>query len=239
MQCYKRQIEVDEHDLDFNGVARASALMRYIQSAAQYQLAENGLSYELLKSKKRAFILSKITMEFSEEIHAFDHLNATTFPCESRGYSFLRCYTLEKNGITVGKAASIWALIDTDTHALVRVNDFDLGLDTYTPLDLSPGRIIMPSHMSRVGTYAVTYGTVDQNRHMNNTCYPDMYSTFLPMEGKRIDRITINFLNEAPMGDTLTVMCAVQDDFYFFRTVRSDGKTNTEAEIHLTDLNIN
>lgn len=236
MQYYRRPIEVDVHDVDYNGVARASALMKYIQSAAQYQLTDSGLSYDNLKDKKRAFILSRIKMEFTADIRAYEKLTAITFPCESRGFSFLRCYKLERDGVTVGRAASIWALIDTDDHSLVRVNDFDLGLETYSPLDLSPGRILMPNDMAVVGEYPVHYGSVDQNRHMNNTAYPDMYSTFLPMENKRIDTITINYANEAPIADKLTVMRGERDGLWCFRTLRSDGKVNTEAEIHLTDI---
>ena len=56
MEYFNTQLTVDIHDVDFNGVARTSALMKYIQSAAQTQLTENGMSYDQLKNKKRAFI---------------------------------------------------------------------------------------------------------------------------------------------------------------------------------------
>ena len=93
MHFYRKNIEVDIHDVDFNGVARASSLMRYIQMAAQSQLTDNGLSYDALKNKKRAFILSRIKMEFTKDVRAYEKLSAITFPCDSRGYSFLRCYS--------------------------------------------------------------------------------------------------------------------------------------------------
>ena len=236
MEYYQRGLEVDVHDVDINGVARASALMRYIQSAAQYQLSDNGMSYDSLKSRSRAFILSRIKIEFTAPIRAYERLRAITFPCESRGYSFLRCYKLKRDEITVARAASIWALVDTDTHSLIRVNDFDLGLDTYTPLDIAPGRIVMPQEMQEVGKFPVSYGVIDQNRHMNNTAYPDMYASFLPMDGNRISSISINYSNEAPMGDTLTLLRGERDGIYFFKTLRSDGKINTEAEIELTKI---
>ena len=236
MQYYRKNIEVDIHDVDFNGVARTSSLMRYIQSAAQSQLTDNGLSYDTLKSKKRAFILSRIKMEFTENVRAYEKLNAITFPCDSRGYSFLRCYSLERDGLTIGRAVSVWALIDTDTHGLVKVSDFELGLETYSPLDITLTRIAHPAEMLNVGTYKVEYGMVDQNKHMNNTVYPDMYSNFLPLENKRIKSISISYLAEVPAGDTLTVMRGFFDGSYYFRTVRSDGKINSEAEIQICDI---
>ena len=236
MQYFKTDITVDIHDVDFNGVARASALMKYIQSAAQSQLTENGMSYDELKLKKRAFLLSKVKIELTSTVRAYEKLTAITFPCNSRGYSFLRCYKLQRNGETIGRAASVWALIDTSTHSLIRVNDFDLGLQTYDTLDMPLTRIVIPSNIEDVGTYTVNYSDTDQNKHMNNTRYPDMYSNFLPLENKRIESITIFYSNEAPMGEKLTVQRAYSDGIYYFRTVREDGKVNTEAEIKICDI---
>ncbi len=236
MEKYKKELCVDIHDVDFNGVAKASSLMKYVQLAAQAQLTENGKSYDQLKSQKRAFILSRMKLEFTSPVRAFENLTAITFPCESRGFSFLRCYKLKRGEETVARAVSLWALIDTDTHSLVRVNDFELGLQTFDPLDLPLGRFVIPASLKEVGKYAVHYGDVDQNRHMNNTRYPDMYANYLPMENKRIAEITINYQNEAPARDTLTVYMGALDDVYYFRTVRSDGKVNTEAEVRLVEI---
>ena len=236
MQDFRTNLTVDIHDVDFNGVAKTSALMRYIQSAAQTQLTVNGRSFDNLRREHRAFILSKIKMEFGATIRAYEPLTAITFPCNSRGYSFLRCYKLKRDGVTVGRAVSVWALVDTETHGLVRVNDFDLGLETYDPLDMPLSRIVIPSDIKKAGTYSVTYADTDQNIHMNNTRYPDMYSNFLPLENKRIESITISYQSEAPMGDTLTVERAECDGLYYFRTLRSDGRINSEAEIKLCDL---
>ena len=95
----------------------------------------------------------------------------------------------------------------------------------------------MPSELSCVGEYEVRYGDVDQNRHMNNTKYPDMYSSFLPLENKRIRAMAINYHNEAPMGERLRVLSACREENkYYFRTLREDGKINSEAEILLENL---
>ena len=235
---FRTHLIADIHDVDHNGVVRTSSLMKYIQSAAQTQLTLNGMSYDQLKDMKRAFILSRIKMEFTEPVRAYEKLTAVTYPCDSRGYSFLRCYALEKDGVTIGRAVSIWALIDTETRALVKVNDFELGLQTHEPHTLALSRFTMPTSIREVGTYTVNYGDVDQNCHMNNTRYPDMYSNFLPLDGKRIRTISINYQNEAPRGEKLRVERAdgIDGYTYYFRTIREDGKVNTEAEIVLEDI---
>ena len=236
MEYYTKEFEIDTHEVDFNGVARTSALMRIMQSTAEAQLTDNRLSYDELKGMKRAFILSRMRMEFTKGLRVCDKVYGSTFPCHSRGYSFLRCYQLTSNGETVGRAVSVWALIDTDSRSLVKVNDFDLGITTYNPLDYEMTRFVLPKTLTEVGKYRVDYSMTDRNRHMNNTRYPDMYATFLNMEGKRISEITINYINEAPMGALLTIYLAEDRDLYYFRTVREDGKVNSEAEIRLVDI---
>ena len=235
---FRTHLIADIHDVDHNGVVRTSSLMKYIQSAAQTQLTLNGMSYDQLKDMKRAFILSRIKIEFTEPVRAYENLTAVTYPCDSRGYSFLRCYALEKDGMTIGRAVSIWALIDTETRALVKVNDFELGLETHEPHTLALSRFTLPASIREVGTYTVNYGDIDQNCHMNNTRYPDMYSNFLPLDGKRIRTISINYQNEAPRGEKLRVERAdgIDGYTYYFRTIREDGKVNTESEIVLEDI---
>lgn len=236
MNRYRKQIEVDVHDVDFNGVCRVSSLMKYIQSTAQMQLTENGMSYDQLRDINRAFIISKIRLEFNSPVYEYDRLEAETFPCVSRGYSFLRCYGLYKNGELIGRAISVWALIDTENRSLVKVGDFDLNLSTFEPWDMPLGHIRMPSAMVKVGEYVVAYADLDRNKHINNTKYADIFASFLPLDKKRIDSITISYVNEAKFRDKLDVYLEKSGDLFYIRTVREDGKINAEAEIHVTSL---
>ncbi len=236
MDAYRIKETVDIHDVDYNGIAKTSSIMRYIQTAAQCQLTERGMSYDSLRERRRAFILSRIKLEVLKPLRAYAPLTAISYPCESRGYSFLRCYELEEDGITVARAVSVWALINTESHALVRVNDFELGLTVLPPLDMTLGHMRLPSELTDIGGYGVHYGDVDQNMHMNNTKYPDMYSNFLPLDGRMIRSITINYSNDAHIGEKLRVQRAEKSGIYYFRTVRGDGKINSEAEIELCSI---
>ena len=233
---YRIKTEVDIHDVDFNGIAKTSSIMKYIQSAAQSQLADGGMSYDQLKSNNRAFLLSRLKLEILKPLRAYTPLTAITYPCESRGYSFLRCYALESDGEIVARAISMWALIDTESRALVRVSDFDLGLPTLPQNGIILGAMRLPSTLADIGGYGVHYGDVDQNRHMNNTKYPDMYSNFLPLNGKMIRSMAINYSSEAQMGEKLRIQRAEEGGYFYFRTLRSDGKINSEAQIELCDI---
>ena len=71
---------------------------------------------------------------------------------------------------------------------------------------------------------------------MNNTKYPDMYSNYLPLKGKMIKSVSINYINEATFGEKLRVQRALENDTYYFRTIRSDEKANSGAKIELSDI---
>lgn len=236
MNDFRIKTSVNVHDVDYNGVAKASAVMSYLQSAADSQLVSNGMSYNELKGINRAFLLSRMKLEILSPLRENTPLTAITFPCESRGFSFLRCYALEADGVTVARAVSLWALIDTENRSLIKVDDFDLSLPTLPPIDLALTRIKLPEVMTDVGGYGVHYGDVDRNMHMNNTKYPDMYSNYLPLANKRIRSITINYTSEAKMGERLRVLRGEAGGLYYFRTVRGDGRINSEAEIELSNI---
>ena len=236
MPDFRYTLSVDVHDVDFNGVARASSLMRYMQTAAQSQLSSIGLSYDQLRERGRAFILSRMKMEFYEPVRTYEPLTAISYPCDSRAFSFLRCYALERDGVTVGRAASIWALVDTESRSLVPVSGFDLDLELLPHNDMSLDRIVMPKSATEVGSYTVGYADTDQNRHMNNTRYPDMFASFLPLEGRRIRTLSIQYVNEAPMGERLTVFTAEENGVYYIKTLLSDGRVNSLATAELVEI---
>ena len=228
---YKKQFTVDIHDIDYRGITKISSLMRFLQSSAESQLGENKMSYDELKTAKRAFILSRITVKINSDSGVGDTLVASTYPTDSRGFTFLRCFGIERDGEQICAATSAWALIDTESRSLLRVDSFELGLELHPAHDLSLARFILPREMNEVGIYTVGYGAIDRNRHMNNTAYPDVYLTYLPMDNIRISEITISYRSEALMGDILTIYMSKSEDSYYFKTVKQDGTVNTEAEI--------
>ena len=236
MNYFSQKITVDVHDVDFNGVCRASALLRYIQSSAQQQLTDSGMSYDELKRMGKAFIISRMHAEFTSSVHTYDKLDAETFPCDSRGFSFLRCYRLLKDGEVIGRAISVWALVDINTRALVKVADFDLNLPTFAPLDITINHIKMPSTLADVGEYTVGYSDLDQNRHINNTKYADIFSNFLPLDKKRICSLTISYIHDAKWKEKIRVLRAEENGAYYIRTVKEDGTVNAEARIELSDI---
>ena len=231
---YSENHKVLSQFTDKNGILKTGALIRYMQECAANAMAADGPSYDELLERGWTFVLSKITVSIYADIHANDELEVQTWATESARVSFNRAYRVLRGGCVVAEAASVWALIDTSRHRPVKVTDAALAYREDAPLDIeAPSRIPLPyDRLSLVGERRVCYSDVDRNGHMNNTVYADMLCDFVfRSEIGRVSTMSISFLTEAPFGEELKVYMAHDDDTYYVRTLREDGKTNIEAEI--------
>ncbi len=231
---------VDSHDVDFNGVARASTLMRFMQEAANSQCRYCGPTLESLRDEKGwTFLLSRFSAGFYATVFPYDELKVETWGVESRGFSFLRCYRIWRGESVVTEATAVWALVDIASRRPVRVSEYHPGFDYDEMLTLdTPPRIVFPaaSPMKLVGEHLIGYGEIDANNHLNNTRYSDMLCNVLDMKDKRIYRMSLNFLNEARFGDTVNIYATQQGESNYLRTLRSDGKVNVEAQFILGEI---
>lgn len=236
---YGYSLSSDCHDTDGEGFLRPSSVLRYMQTAANLQLHHCGPTNEELRERGQAFVLTRIALEFFQPIAAYEELYAQTWGLESRGFSFGRCYRLSKGTQTVARAQSVWALLNIKDKKPLPVSAFEAGFGTDAPFEKPlPLRMRMPhdEYFREIGQHHVSYAETDINRHMNNTCYPDMLVDFLPLAGKRVSSMTLNFCREAPSGELLTVHRAEVDGRYFFRTYRQDGLVNIEASVDLVPI---
>lgn len=233
--------KVNAHDTDLNNIVSLTGLLRYMQDSANCQMEDDGLSYDELFSRGLAFVLSRIKVSIYHPIYSHDEIEVETWACESSGVSFNRCYRIKRDGEIMAEAFSIWALVDTNAHRLIRVSDFEgeYGSDSPVELDMSK-RFRLPAdiNLTLVGERNVEYQDVDMNRHINNTRYGDILFGYIPeIENNRVIKFEINYISEAPLGETLKVYMAKGDDGnYYFRTVREGSKTNVEAEMMIENI---
>ena len=232
---------INAHDVDFNGLLTPTGYMKYLQDCAYCQMETDGPSYDELFSRGLAFIISRIRILFFEPVRAHENVTVTTWSGGGHAASFFRCYGMEKDGREIARGRSVWALYDFKNKKLVRYADAEINY----AIDEDPGieitkRPEITGIPELLGVKEVFYTDVDQNRHMNNTRYADMFWNFLPgHEDKRISSIDISYLNEAPLGDEIEVYggAGTEDGEYVFRTQRrSDGKVNALASVTFTHI---
>jgi Acyl-ACP thioesterase len=238
-----KQIEhyrVAIHDTDVNNIASSSAVLRYMQEAAHLQFETQRPTLAELRLEGKAFILSKLNMSVYQPIYGYDMITAETWPCESKGVSFIRCSRILRDGKIIAELSSVWALVDINTRKLLRVTDLNWSVETEPPLELdSPSRIRIPKdiQLALVGERLIGYSDLDLNEHMNNTNYPDMFCDFLPsLIGKRVISISINYASELQNGETIKMYLGENDGVYYIRAIKENGTVGAEAEIVLDEI---
>ncbi len=227
-------------ETDINNIASASSVMRYLQDCANGHLAAVRPSYDELFERGLAFVLSRMSVIFREELRTHDEFDCETWAAGSKGVTFNRCYRIKKGELVSVEASSAWALLDVNRGRPCRVADSGADYHDEEPLELDmPTRFRIPSTPEpvKVGERLVEYADCDINGHMNNAKYPDILCGYTgDMKGRRLERMNINFLNEAPLGEKLTIYHAELCGVHYLRTLREDGRTNVEAELRFKEI---
>jgi acyl-ACP thioesterase len=224
---YREAYSLRWHDTDATREVRPAALLAYMQETANHQFKSAGSTLDAIRDERGvAFILSRIGIEITEPLHAYEDIEVETFTCPPRAYTFPRGFRVLREGREVARAMSQWALVRVADRSLVRARDAaDMMLfGDEAELSLTrPLRICVPQDASfaEVGTRRIGYADIDYNLHMNNTKYPDMLCDFLPDPlGLRVVGMTLSYCREAAYGATLTVLRADGGNgTYYFRAL--------------------
>lgn len=232
---YTENYKIKWHDTNADRNVRLSQYLVYMQETANLQLRANGTSLDDVRDEMRlGFILSKIKLIFHKDLEAYEDISVNTWTCPSRGFTFSRCFEIEKGEEKVAEAISFWALLNIDTKMLTRVDGFDLGLESEEPLDIAVARRIKPpeGELILLGKRDIRYSDIDYNMHMNNTKYPDMICDFMPIEKiSEIKTMTLEFLHESALGDTLSFWGVNDGERFYFKTVNQNGDVCLVAEV--------
>lgn len=232
---------VEVLDTNSNNVIRPSALLRFMQEAANHNMRACRPTYEELFEQGLAFILSRISVKCYSTIRAYDKLTVKTWPVHGKGVTFPRSYRILRNDEVIAEGDSMWALVDTKNHKLLKNDDIDMSNYTFDESINLPLRFRIPTTtiLNELGTHEVAYSETDCNRHMNNTNYPDMICNFIPdIDKKEVREFTISFASEAPYKELLSInmgISANENGVYYFRTKKGE-QTNIEARVVTQDI---
>ena len=236
---YSEKIEINSYDVDMHGIMRPTQLLAKLEEVGSAEMIKYPPSNADLRREGKGFILSRIVMSIYKDICEGDNVLGETWATDSKGLSFNRCYQMSIDGEIAAKVYSVWAFMDFNEGKLIRYEDVAdqmIGGEPDAPFEMElPLRVRMPKaeEFELVGKRKIYYSDTDINRHMNNTKYLNMFCDFVPeIENKKLKGINISYLSEAPFGEELDVYFKEADGVCYFKTVRSDGKTNCEAVLY-------
>ena len=233
---YTEKYNVRWHDTDANREVHPSGVLTFMQETGNRQFQTAGRPLDAIRDEQGVgFILSRIAIDMLAPIHAYEDILVETFTCPSRGFTFPRGFEIKRGGRVVARAASQWALVRVKDRSLVRAEEFPLDFGDEPELQTEmPLRFRIPRELAweQVGERRIAFSDIDYNMHMNNTKYPDMLCDFMPIEQvANISEMTLEFLRESALGDTLEFSCAVENNDFYFKTANSSKDACLSAKI--------
>lgn len=236
-----KKFEVGSHDVDVNDNIKPSLIQRYMMDTAHEQMRMRRPSAKDMLEARKAFIMTRITIEVTDNLHAYDEIEGQTWCCGEKAATFLRCFNICRGGEVVARAESMWALIDMDTGKVCRPSEIDISAYEYGDLlEMNlPVRFKLPKDLEfeTVGKKKVLYSEVDTNMHLNNTYYADVLWSYIPdVTHKQITGINLHFHHEAALGCEMEIQMAQKsENEYCFKTY-VDGRLNVEAILGVKEL---
>lgn len=224
---------IESYDVQPNGIVRPSAIFKLFQKAAGDDLNNFNMSFDLLHNNGIAFVLTKLTIRFFEDIKTYDDVKIITRPRNVKGLYFVRDYDLYINNNRVAYASSQWVLIDTISRKLLRPDSLvklgEIIPDSSDVLELEDKRIKFDvNSLQRTDVREAYYSQIDRNGHMNNTFFPDIVFDYLPDVYKaslKNKTITVYYITELIQGEKFEVFTNVSDkDFKILAKNLDTGK---------------
>lgn len=217
------KMRVESYDVQPNGNIKVSSLLKMLQKAAGDDVNRTPINYLSLAENNIAFVLTKMTVHFLQDINIYDELVIISHPRKTRGASFPRDFIIKSNGVTVAVARSMWVLLDLEKRTILRPGAIESigSLDPNDEDDLFEisdiRRIVDENSLKRTNVLGVEYSMLDMNNHLNNTFYADFVFNSIAKFSGQINTnkgmyVQINYKNEARLGDDIEIFSSDFDE---------------------------
>ena len=224
MEMYQEKVKIRSCHADMYGTWTPSSILEFMQETAGEHSASFGLDRKTMDSMNIAWVVTRLKVDFECVPKVGDEIVIRTFPTKARHSMFPRSHVfLTKEGHEIGKAVSIWVLIDLHSRKIVnndyvseRVPDND-GVQMAGSMPVS---VQMLEGDLIKGYLSPRFSEIDMNGHVNNTKYMNWLTDAIGMDilkSKYISQFDVNYYAEIlPGTDIHTETVIVNNRFSFF-----------------------
>lgn len=210
--------KIQHQDVDGNRLLKPNLLENYLLNACGQQADALGIGYHYLLAQNKAWVLVHFSLEMDSIPTVDDVMEVDTWICGFAHMLSPRSWTISLNGKEIGRAHSVWTVMDLNTREMVNV--FDQPAFANVPVrpqvELKPSpRVpvltpdmamrIAPDSIIQTAQHEVVYSDIDYNGHCNSCKYVEMMLNVCPDVTKEFMGFHINYLKEAYLGEVLII----------------------------------
>ncbi len=224
----EESINFEGYELNANGTVRVSNVLRRLQEIAGRDLDSFGVTYQDLRDKNMAFVVSKIALFFERPLYEGVSYQLKTSAQEAHGATFPRSFVISDEKGVLCRANTLWALLDFEKRKLLRSTALGEDLPSFPDLSggLSCERLAKPERERFIcsDTRVVYASLLDRNCHLNNCNYADLAGDLFPEKCGEVKEMHITFQKEAVLGDVLLIEGFSSEEGHLVSGEFSDGK---------------
>lgn len=217
-------------DFDRYGRLSPTTVLDLLQDIATVQAEAMGIGYEAMQAKGVFWALVRLKYEITAQPQRHEAVTLRTWPHTPSRFSFLRDFQiLGQGGAEVARATSEWVLMDIEDRKLAKVADLDAANGPFLDeraFPQKPRKILWPEQ-STGRSFEVTphFNSIDQNGHVNNSCYPGFVMDALdPGPHQAVRALQIDFRHEAVQGMPLQIRLCQEGQRTLAQGMRPDGE---------------
>lgn len=191
------------------------ALINYFQDCSTFQSEDIGVGVEVLKKRKKAWILSYWQVVIDRFPKVCEQITIGTFATGFKGLYGNRNFLMnDREGKRIACANSVWVFMDTEKGRPARPGDEDvLPYGTEPPLEMKyeDRKIKLPVTSEVLPSFPVRKYHIDTNEHVNNCQYVQMALEILP-DDMDVRQLRVDYKQSAKYGDILFPRVAFERD---------------------------
>ena len=226
LNTYDETFTLRPRDCDLNGKWRPSAILETMQDVAGEHSKLLGCGRDELIRRNIVWVLSRSELQMDRYPHVDEKITVHTFPTPTRICFFPRYYVFtDERGETVGKAGTLWLLLDLATRRMLPPGDvaklIPENKDLSVPMNM-PATVGNLQGEEFVTEYRPVYTDLDVNGHVNNTRYADWLCNALgiqTMTDYEPERIILNYNHEVLPSHTVELHRILRDNEYRLRGI--------------------
>lgn len=212
---YSFNSRVRYSEIDHRGTMTLPGLINYFQDCSTFQSEDIGLGVEVLKERKRAWILSSWQVIVERFPKMGETVTVGTFASGFKGlYGYRNFLMKDQEGTMIAYANSVWVFMDIEKGRPARPQPEDIapyGMEPALDMEYADRKIALPKTSEEGDPFPVRKYHIDTNEHVNNCQYVQMALEVLPGT-VHMHQLRVEYKKSAVYGDMIYPQVSVETD---------------------------
>lgn len=214
---YEKEYEIHYYEVDYKKRVLITSIVDYLEDSATKQSDELGIGMDYLVENNLGWVLYKWNIDMYKYPVYGEKILIRTCPCAMKKFYAYRTFELlNSKGETLGKAESVWFLLNIEKRRPVRVSEDILSAYGLTSNDDKPLEIENIKSLENYNyekQFSVRYSDIDTNRHVNNEKYIAWAIETLPLDtvlNYTLKNIKVTYEKETIYGEDIRVLTEIE-----------------------------